>query len=110
MKQNQRDKNLVMPLREFSDPDGIAPSGIDFYTGSAFAGWKSDLFVTALRGYLVRLKLSSGGLIEEEETIQIASGWSRARDVTTGSDGLLYVVTDSGELVQLKPTSTTASH
>jgi aldose sugar dehydrogenase len=91
---------MLMPLKEFSVPDGIAPSGSSFYKGNMFPKWKNDFFVTALRGYLVRLKMNSSGMLLEEEKI-VPSGFGRFRDVASGKQGELWAITDSGELVRI---------
>ncbi len=103
MHRHAREKNLVMPIQEFTEPDGIAPSGIAFYTGQAFPRWSGDLFVSALRGYLVRMKLSRQGELLEQEQLPVLNSWVRVRDVATGADGLIYVVVDSGRLILLRP-------
>jgi glucose/arabinose dehydrogenase len=82
----------------------IAPSGAQFYGGSAFAGWKNSLFVGALREKrLVRLQLE-GNRVKGEEHL-LADRGQRVRDVKQGADGALYVVTDekNGELWRIAP-------
>jgi glucose/arabinose dehydrogenase len=84
----------------------IAPSGMAFYTGDRFPGWRGDLFVGALRDQmLVRLKLDGEKVIKEERLLKNTIG--RIRDVRNGPDGLLYVLTDDprGVLVRLEPAS-----
>ena len=80
----------------------IAPSGAVFYTGDAFPDWKGDLFVGSMQpGGLVRLKLENGKVTKE--TRYIGNPKQRVRDVQQGSDGLLYIITDSpnGEIIRL---------
>jgi len=82
----------------------IAPSGMAFYTGDRFPKWKGDLFVGALRDrLLVRLRLDGEKVVKEERMLQGVLG--RIRDVRTGPDGLLYLLTDesSGVLARLEP-------
>lgn len=82
----------------------IAPSGMAFYEGDRFPKWKGDLFVGALRERaLVRLKLDGEKVVKEERMLRDALG--RIRDVRSGPDGLLYLLTDSsdGALVRLEP-------
>jgi len=68
----------------------IAPSGITFYSGSKYPGWKNNLFVAALAGQkLLRIE-TSGKKIVAQETLFEAYG--RVRDVKVGPDGLLYVL------------------
>jgi glucose/arabinose dehydrogenase len=84
----------------FWDPV-IAPSGMTFYTGDAYPGWKGNAFIGGLRGYLVRLELENGTVRREERYLSDVS--ERIRDVKQGPDGLLYVVTDAdnGKVLRL---------
>lgn len=82
----------------------IAPSGMSFYDGDAFPGWRGDLFVGSLKfRLLVRLELDGGRVVHEERLLEDALG--RIRDVRQGPDGLLYLLTDEddGRLVRLVP-------
>jgi len=82
----------------------IAPSGMAFYTGDRFPRWRGDLFVGALRDQmLVRLRLDGGKVVKEERMLKDAIG--RIRDVRSGPDGLLYLLTDEarGMLVRIEP-------
>jgi glucose/arabinose dehydrogenase len=73
----------------------IAPSGMAFYTGDKFPGWRGDLFVGALRDQLlVRLRLDGEKVVKEERMLQGSLG--RIRDVRQGPDGYLYLLIDSG--------------
>jgi len=82
----------------------IAPSGMAFYTGDRFPRWRGDLFVGALRDQmLVRLRLDGEKVVKEERMLQGALG--RIRDVRSGPDGYLYLLTDEalGVLARLEP-------
>ncbi|HEX7241797.1 MAG TPA: PQQ-dependent sugar dehydrogenase [Longimicrobiaceae bacterium] len=82
----------------------IAPSGAEFYTGSAFPAWRGSLFVGALKEMrLVRLQLENGRVTGEEHLLTDRN--QRIRDVRQGPDGALYVVTDAdaGELWRIAP-------
>jgi len=83
-------------------PQSIAPSGLTFYTGTLFPEWRSSLFLGSLREQmLIRLTLS-GDTVTAEERI---TGFGRVRDVREGSDGALYVLSEStGKLFRLTPT------
>jgi aldose sugar dehydrogenase len=68
----------------------IAPSGISFYRGAKYPGWKNNLFVAALAGQqLRRLEISGRNVTHQEAVFQ---QFGRVRAVTTGPDGLLYVL------------------
>ena len=82
----------------------IAPSGMAFYTGDRFPGWRGNWFVGALAGQmLVRLQLDGERIVHQERLLEGALG--RIRDVRQGPDGLLYLLIDSaqGRIVRLEP-------
>ncbi len=71
-----------------------APSGLAFYTGKSKA-WAGSVFVGMLNGrQLDRIKLVNGKVVEEEALL--VDRKARIRDVRMGTDGALYVLTDSG--------------
>jgi aldose sugar dehydrogenase len=85
------------------DPS-IAPSGMAFYTGDRIPGWQGDLFVGSLKDrLLVRLELDGTKVMHEERLLQ--SLRERIRDVRTGPDGYLYLLTDDadGRILRLEP-------
>ena len=67
----------------------IAPSGIVFYTGDKYPGWKNNLFVSALAGQQLRRLETSGGKVVAQEAV--FNQFGRVHDVIVGPDGLLYV-------------------
>lgn len=80
----------------------IAPSGMSFYTADKISGWQNNLLVGSLKfGQLVRLELS-GEKVSHEERIRIGA---RIRDVQSGPDGSVYLLTDEddGKLLRLSP-------
>ena len=82
----------------------IAPSGMAFYDGDKFPNWRGDLFIGSLKfRQLVRLRLAGERVIHEERLLTDEFG--RIRDVRTGPDGLIYLLTDDddGELIRLLP-------
>lgn len=82
----------------------IAPSGMTFYTGDAFPGWKGSILVGGMSpGLLVRLAMSGGRVTTEERYIRDLA--ERIRDVKQGPDGSVYVITDSsqGRILRLSP-------
>jgi glucose/arabinose dehydrogenase len=82
----------------------IAPSGMTFYSGDRFPRWRGDLFVGALKNrMLVRLSLDGEQVVGEERFLNDVIG--RIRDVRTGPDGFIYLLTDEndGALVRLEP-------
>jgi glucose/arabinose dehydrogenase len=82
----------------------IAPSGMAFYTGNLFRGWKGSLFNGALKfQMLVRLELKGDKVVKEERLLQGLH--ERIRDVRQGPDGALYLLTDnaSGRILRVAP-------
>lgn len=82
----------------------IAPSGMTFYSGERFPRWQGDLFVGAMAAKaLVRLELDGERVLHEERLLTDLG--ERIRDVRTGPDGFLYLLTDSsnGRLLRLEP-------
>jgi glucose/arabinose dehydrogenase len=97
----------------------IAASGIAFYTGNRFPGWKGNVFVGGMRtgevprtGHLERIAFNSRGEEMRREEL-LTELKKRVRDVRVGPDELLYVLAedevmgDSGEgaVLRLEPVS-----
>ena len=82
----------------------IAPSGMAFYGGSAFPGWKGSILIGSLTpGLLVRVVMKDGRVEREERYLSELR--ERIRDVQEGPDGLLYLVTDNreGRVLRVRP-------
>ncbi|MGD2071028.1 MAG: PQQ-dependent sugar dehydrogenase [Gemmatimonadota bacterium] len=70
----------------------IATSGLLFYTGDRFPGWRGNAFVGGLSGQqLARLTLEDGQVVAEETLLR---GFGRIRDAAQGPDGLIYLAID----------------
>ena len=67
----------------------IAPSGMTFYTGDRYPGWKNNLFVSALAGQQLRRLETKGDTVTNQEVV--FNQFGRVHDVIQGPDGLLYV-------------------
>jgi glucose/arabinose dehydrogenase len=82
----------------------IAPSGLDFYSGDAFPTWKGHLLSGSLAGRKLVLVRLEGARATREETL-LDGQIGRIRDVRTGPDGLVYLLTDDaeGELWKIEP-------
>jgi glucose/arabinose dehydrogenase len=95
----------VTPPVKYWDPSP-ALSGMAFYTGDRFPAWQNDLFMGALAlQKVLRVELNDDNeVVHEEELLYGEVG--RVRDVATGPDGFLYVLTDAsnGALYRLEPT------
>ena len=84
----------------------IAPSGLTVYRGDRFPGWRGDLFVGALSFRLLARLVVDGERVVHEERL-LDGRYGRIRDVRTGPDGLLYLLTDApaphGALLRIEP-------
>ena len=73
----------------------IATSGLLFYTGTKFPGWRNSLFVGGMQGeVLARLTLDGRRVMNEEKLVQ---RMGRIRDVRQGPDGFIYLAIDNRE-------------
>jgi aldose sugar dehydrogenase len=80
----------------------ISFSGMAFYTGDAFPGWRGNLLLAGLASQtLARLSIE-GRRVTGEERIRIGT---RIRHVLPGPDGLVYLLTDedNGRVLRLSP-------
>lgn len=96
--------NYQPAVREYAggDEPTIAPSNLIFYSGNAFPQWRGNLlFVTLKTGRLYRLELQGEQIAQEE--ILINNQYGRLRDLAVGPDGYIYISTDSGQILSLKP-------
>ena len=85
----------------------IAPSGMVFYTGDLFAGWKNNILIGSLTpGLLVRLVMKDDKVAQEERYLGDLE--ARIRDVRQASDGSLYLLTDArnGQILRITPAAT----
>ena len=85
------------------DPS-IAPSGMTFYTGDKFPNWQNQILLGALaHQHIRRVALDGTEVTHQEELLRGELG--RIRDVRTGPDGYVYVLTDAsnGGLYRLEP-------
>jgi glucose/arabinose dehydrogenase len=85
----------------------ISPSGLIFYTGDRFKGWKNNAFLGALNGKaLWRVSLNNPKPQQAEQREVLLSSLNvRVRDVQQGPDGNLYIATEQ-ESGGVAPTGT----
>ena len=77
------------------DPS-IAPAGMTYYDGELFPEWHGDLLIAALvEKSIRRVDLENGAVVGQE--VLLTELGERIRDVRTGPDGAVYVLTDSAE-------------
>ena len=103
-------------LPGFDDPilywtPSIAPSGLAFYTGDRFPGWKRNAFVGGMRegeiarsGQIQRIVFNDEWQELRREPL-LRELHQRVRDIRQGPDGLLYVITeeDQAALLRIEP-------
>lgn len=82
----------------------IATSGLTFYTGDLFKGWKGNILAGGLAGSVVERLVLEGGEVVAVEALLTDRG-ERICDVRQGPDGAVYVLTDDsdGKLLRLIP-------
>ena len=94
--------NMEQPLLQWTP--SFAPSGMTRYRGELFPEWRGDLFVGALADRSVRRVEFVDGEAEDVETL-FKELKARIRDVITGPDGALYLLTDEsdGRVLRVSP-------
>ena len=94
----QQKEGMEQPVYYY-DPV-ISPSGITFYSSDVISEWKNNLFIAALSGmHIARLVIENNKVVGEERLL--SEEGQRFRDITEGSDGALYAVTDQGRLYRI---------
>ena len=94
----QKQDGLEQPVY-YWDPV-VSPSGMTFYTGNRVPEWQNNLFIGSLSAtHIIRLAIRDNKVIGEERLL--ASEGQRFRDITQGTDGALYAVTDGGRLYKI---------
>ena len=95
-------EGMAQPLRQWTP--SIAPSGMAFYEGDKFPGWRGSLLVGALKfRLLARLEFEGERFVREERMLEDVIG--RIRDVRVGPDGYVYLLSDepNGLIARLEP-------
>jgi aldose sugar dehydrogenase len=95
--------NLEQPLLQWTP--SIAPAGMTLYEGELFPEWRRSFFVAGLAEEAVRrVPLDANGVPGEQDVLFEEVG-QRMRDVRTGPDGALYLVTDEedGQVLRVVP-------
>lgn len=94
----QQQQGMEQPVY-YWDPV-VSPSGMTFYTGNRVAEWQNNLFVSSLSAqHIVRLVIENNRVVGEERLL--ADEGQRFRDITQGTDGALYAITDQGRLYRM---------
>jgi glucose/arabinose dehydrogenase len=88
-------EGLVTPLFNTGD-DTWAPSGAEFYNGNKFPKWAGKFFVATLRGnhlHMLDFDLEKNKVVSDQKLFE--GDFGRLRDVATGPDGYLYLLTSN---------------
>jgi aldose sugar dehydrogenase len=80
----------------------ISFSGIAFYAGEALPAWRGNLLLAGLASEALTRLTIDGNRVTGEERIPMGE---RIRDVASGPDGRVYLLTDSarGRVLRLRP-------
>jgi len=80
----------------------ISFSGIAFYTGDAIPAWRGNLLLAGLASEALTCLTLDGTRVIGEERVPMGA---RIRDVVSGPDGFVYLLTDEdrGRILRLKP-------
>ena len=92
---NETFEGAQNPILHTGD-DTWAPSGAEFYDGDKIPQWNGKYFVATLRGshlHMIDFDLQNNKVISHEKLFQDEYG--RLRDVQTGPDGYLYILTSN---------------
>ena len=83
----------IDPVLVFGPPS-LNPGNLAFYDGTMFPQWRGDLFLASFTQGLLRFNTDATGMpVGEPEHLMRDLG-QRWRDVRTGPDGALYLLTD----------------
>ena len=92
---DEEKENFEKPILH-SGEDTWAPSGAEFYHGDEIPHWTGKYFVATLRGshlHMIEFDLQNNSITSHEKLFQDEFG--RLRDVQTGPDGFLYILTSN---------------
>ena len=81
----------------------IAPGSLIVYSGKAFPNWKGNLFSGALaKRHLNRVEINLDGKAVDEERL-LEKLWERIRAIVESPEGWIYLSTDTGKILRIKP-------
>jgi len=81
----------------------IAPGSLLVYSGKAFPDWKGNLFAGALKlTHLNRVEIDNTGRAITEERLLVGLR-ERIRALAESPEGWLYLSTDSGKILRIRP-------
>ena len=91
-------------------PQSFNPGNVAVYYGDRFPAWKGNLLVGSMgtfegdRAFLLRVVVDANGKFVSQHKVMTGLG-QRIRDVRTGPDGYVYLLTDetAGAMLRLEP-------
>ena len=84
-------EGMEQPLK-YWDPS-FGPSGMTVYRGGAFPDWDGDIFMTSLVfNHVIRVEMD--GRVSGAQQILFDEIGERLRDIRTGPDGALYILSE----------------
>jgi glucose/arabinose dehydrogenase len=100
------------PLIPYTEAEGMeqpvvswapspAVSDIEYYSGEAFPRWRGSFFVGSMKQRDLFRMTVDGDRVTLVETV--VHDLHRIRDIATGPEGFVYLLTDGGDLVRLVP-------
>ncbi len=96
---------LIQPIKTYIP--SIAPSSLLFYRGNAFPHWQGNLFAGALKlTHLNRISIDNTGIAIAEERL-LRARHERIRNVIESPEGWLYLSTENGKILRIKPQEAT---
>ncbi len=79
----------------------IGPSALARYTGDRFPAWQGDFFVaTLVEPGVRRLQMRDGAVVAQQRLFEALG--TRIRDIRSGPDGALYVLTDGADAALIR--------
>ncbi|MCS5552695.1 MAG: PQQ-dependent sugar dehydrogenase, partial [SAR324 cluster bacterium] len=94
-------EGMEQPVKYFVP--SIAPGSLIVYSGKAFPDWKGNLFSGALaKRHLNRVEIDpDGNAVAEERLLEKLR--ERIRAIVESPEGWIYLSTDMGKILRLKP-------
>ncbi|MFT5224694.1 MAG: glucose/arabinose dehydrogenase [Polaribacter sp.] len=99
--EGQTKQGIEPPIKVYIP--SIAPGSLLLYTGAAFPNWRGNLFAGALKlQHLNRISISTDNRAMNEERL-LGDLNQRIRALAQSPQGWIYVSTDSGNILRLRP-------
>lgn len=94
-------EGMQQPIKTYSP--SIAPSGLIQYSGKAFKNWQGNLLTGSMKlRHLNRVVLNKKNIaIDEVRLLRGVNG--RIRNIIEDSNGWIYIASDDGRILRLKP-------